>query len=82
MDVLHLVTSNNTIININSKQTIEYSISTIQSILSIPHIHIFQGSHMAIPTFGTLGSFLTALNLYFLKLVFTSSLSETQMVIS
>ena len=46
MDILHLIISNNTIININSKQTIEYSISTIQSILSIPHIHIFQGSHI------------------------------------
>ena len=78
MDVLHLVTSNNTIINTNSKQTIKYSISTIRSILSIPHIHIFQGSHMTIHTFGTLGSFLTTLNLYFLNLVFTLSLSETQ----
>ena len=81
MDVLHLVTSNNTIININSKQTIEYNISNIQSILSIPHIHIFQGSHMTIHTFGTLGSFLMALNLYFLNLEFTSSLIETRMVI-
>ena len=81
MHVLHLVISNNTIININSKQTIEYNISTIQSILSIPHICIFQGSHMTIHTFGMLGSFLTALNLYFLNLAFTSLLSETQMVI-
>ena len=81
MDVLHLVTSNNTIININSKQIIKYNISTIQSILSIPHIHIFQGSHMTIHTFGMLRSFLMALNLYFLNLEFTSSLSETQMVV-
>ena len=41
MDVLHLVTSNNTIININNKQITEYSISTIWSILSIPYIPIF-----------------------------------------
>ena len=53
MDVLHLVTLNNTIMNINSKQITEYSISTIQSILSIPCIHIFQGNHIAIHTFGT-----------------------------
>ena len=53
MDVLHLVTSNNTIINTNNKQTIEYNISTIQSILSIPHIHVFQRNHIAIHTFGT-----------------------------
>ena len=38
MDVLHLVTSNNTIININNKQIAEYNISTTQSILSIPYI--------------------------------------------
>ena len=38
MDVLHLVTSNNTIMNISNKQIAEYSISTTQSILSIPYI--------------------------------------------
>ena len=76
MDILHLVTSNNTIINTNSKQTIEYNTSTIRSILSIPQIHIFQRNHIAIHTFGTLGLFLTTLRLYSLKLVFTSSLSE------
>ena len=76
MDVLHLVTSNNTIININSKQAIEYNISTIRSILSIPHIHVFQRIHIAICTFGTLGSFLTTLRLYSPKLVFIPSLSE------
>ena len=42
MDVLHLVTLNNTIININSNQITEYSIITTQSILSIPYIHIFK----------------------------------------
>ena len=41
MDVLHLEISNNTIININSKQDIEYNISTTRSILSIPHIHTY-----------------------------------------
>ena len=55
MDVLHLVTSKTTIININNKQITEYSISTIRSILYIPHIHIFQGNCIAICTFGTLG---------------------------
>ena len=40
MDVLHLEISNNTIININSKQDIEY-ISTTQSILAILHIHAY-----------------------------------------
>ena len=53
MDVLHLVTLNNTIININSKQITEYSISTTQSILSIPYIHIFQGNGIAVHTLGT-----------------------------
>ena len=67
MEVLHLVTSKNTIININSKQAIKYNISTIQLILSIPHIHVFQRSHIAIHTFGILGSFLTTLRLYSLK---------------
>ena len=38
MDVLHLVTLNNTIINTVSKQIIEYNISTTQSILSISYI--------------------------------------------
>ena len=33
--------SNNTIININSKRDIEYNIITIQSILSILHIHAY-----------------------------------------
>ena len=42
MDVLHLEILNNTIININSKQDIKYNISTIQSILSMFHIHSFQ----------------------------------------
>ena len=51
----HLVTSNNTIMNINSKQITEYSISTTRSILSIPFIHIFQGNHIAVHTFDTLG---------------------------
>ena len=55
MDVLHLVTSNNTIINTNNKQIIKYNTSTIRSILSIPCIHVFQGNHIAIHTFGTLG---------------------------
>ena len=55
MDILHLVTSNNTIMNINSKQITEYSISTTQSILSIPCIHIFQGNGIAVCTFDTLG---------------------------
>ena len=55
MDVLHLVTSNNTIINIINKQIIKYNISTIRSILSIPFIHIFQGNHVAIHTFDILG---------------------------
>ena len=75
MDILHLVVSNNTIININSKEAIEYNISTILSILSIPHIHVFQRSYIVIRTFGTLGSFLTTLRLYSLKLVFIPSLS-------
>ena len=76
MNVLHLVTSNNTIINTNIKQTIEYNINTTQSILSIPHIHVFsKKNHIAIHTFGTLGLFLTILRLYFLKLAFTLSLS-------
>ena len=75
MDVLHLVISNNTIININSKQDIEYNISTIQSILSIPYIHVFQRIYIAIHTFGTLRPFLTTLKLYSLKLVFIPSLS-------
>ena len=75
MDVLHLVTSNNTIININSKKAIEYNINTIQSILSIPHIHVFQRIHIAVHTFGTLGSFLTTLGLYSLKVVFIPLLS-------
>ena len=35
---LHLVTLNNTIMNISKKQIAEYSISTTQLILSIPHI--------------------------------------------
>ena len=55
MDVLHLVTLNNTIMNINSKQITEYSISITQSILSIPCIHIFQGNHIVVHTFDTLG---------------------------
>ena len=42
MDVLHLVTLDNTIININSKQITEYIISTTWSILSIPYICIFK----------------------------------------
>ena len=74
MDVLHLVISNNTIININSKQDIEYNISTIRSILSIPHIHAFQRISIVICTFGTLRPFLTILRLYYLKLVFIQSL--------
>ena len=54
MDILHLVTSNNTIISTNSKQTIEYNISTIRSILSISDIRVFQRrNHIAICTFGT-----------------------------
>ena len=79
MDILHLVTSNNTIININSKQAIKYNINTIQSILSIPHIHIFQRIHIAIHIFGllaTLRPLLTTLRLYSLKLAFIPSLSE------
>ena len=76
MDVLHLVTSNNTIININSKQSIEYNINTIQSILSIPHIHVFQRIHVAIHIFGTLRQLLTTLRLYSLKLASILSLSE------
>ena len=55
MDILHLVTSDNTIININNKQITEYSMSTIHSILSIPYIHIFQGTCIMICTFGTVG---------------------------
>ena len=83
MDILHLVTSNNTIININSKQTIEYNINTIQSILSIPHIHVFQRKSYDNSYFWHfIGLFLTTLRLYFLKLVFTLSLSEIQIVIS
>ena len=70
MDVLHLVISNNTIININSKENIEYNISTIQSILSIPHIHVFQRIYIVIHTFSTLRPFLNILRLYSLKLVF------------
>ena len=70
MYVLHLEISNNTIININSKQDIEYNISTTQSILSIPHIHTFQRISIVIHTFSTLRPFLTILNLYHLKLVF------------
>ena len=66
MDVLHLVTSNNTIININSKQAIEYNINTIRSIL-----------HIAIHIFGTLRPLLTTLRLYSLKLAFIPLLSET-----
>ena len=54
MDVLDLEISNNTIININSKQDIEYNINTIQSILSIPHIHAFQRIPIVIHTFSTL----------------------------
>ena len=53
MDVLHLVISNNTIINMNSKQGIEYNISTIRSILSIPHIHVFLRIYIVIHTFST-----------------------------
>ena len=75
MDVLHLVISNNTIININSKKVIKYNISTIQSILSIPHIHVFQRIYIVIHTFGTIRPFLTTLRLYSLKLVFIPSLS-------
>ena len=37
---LHLVTSNNTFMNINNKQITEYSINTTRLILSIPCIHI------------------------------------------
>ena len=76
MDVLHLVTSNNTIININSKKAIEYNINTIQSILSIPHIHVFQRIHIVICIFGTLRPLLTTLRLYSLKLAFIPSLNE------
>ena len=57
MDVLHLVISNNTIININSKHDIKYNMSTIRSILSIPHIHAFQRIYIVIHTFGTLRPF-------------------------
>ena len=74
MDVLHLEISNNTIININSKQAIEYNINTIQSIMSIPHIHAFQRIPIVIHTFSTLRPFLTILKLYHLKLVFIQSL--------
>ena len=70
MDVLHLEISNNTIINTNSKQDIKYNISTIQSILSIPHIHAFQRISIVIHTFSTLRPLLTILKLYHLKLVF------------
>ena len=59
MDVLHLEISNNTIININSKEDIEYNISTTRSILSIPHIHTFQRISIVICTFSTLRPFLT-----------------------
>ena len=75
MDILHLVTSNNTIININSKQTIEYNINTTKSILSIPHIHVFQRIHIMIHILGTLSPPLTTLRLYSLKLAFILSLS-------
>ena len=75
MDVLHLVILKNTIININSKQDIEYNISTIQSTLSIPYIHVFQRIHIVIHTFGTLRPFLTTLRLYSLKLAFIPLLS-------
>ena len=75
MDVLHLVTSNNTIININNKQITEYSISTIQSTLSIPCIHILQGNCIAIHTFGTLGQILTYLGPFSLILAFILLLS-------
>ena len=74
MDVLHLEISNNTIININSKQDIEYNISTTQSILSIPHIHTFQRISIVIHTFSTLRPFLTILKLYHPKLMFIQSL--------
>ena len=74
MDVLHLEISNNTIININSRQDIKYNISTIQSILSILHIHAFQRISIVICTFSTLRPFLTILNLFHLKLVFIQSL--------
>ena len=74
MDVLHLEISNNTIININSKQDIKYNISTTQSILSIPHIHAFQRISNVICTFSTLRPFLTILKLYHLKSVFIQSL--------
>ena len=70
MDVLHLEISNNTIININSKQNIEYNISTIQSILSMSHIHSFQRIFIVIHTFSTLRPFLTILKLFHLRLVF------------
>ena len=75
MDVLHLVISNNTIINISSKQDIEYNTSTIQSILSIHHIHVFQRIHIVIHIFGTLRPLLTTLRLYSLKLAFIPLLS-------
>ena len=75
MDVLHLEISNSTIININSKQDIEYNINTIQSILSIPHIHAFQRISIVIHTFSTLRPFSTILRLLHLKLVFIQSLS-------
>ena len=74
MDVLHLEISNNTIININSKQDIEYNINTIRSILSILHIHAFQRIPIVIHTFCTLRPFLTILKLYHLRLVFIQSL--------
>ena len=76
MDILHLVTSNNTIININNKEIIEYNINTTQSILSIPYIHAFQRICIAICISGTLWPLLTTLRLYFLKLVFISLLSQ------
>ena len=76
MDILHLEISSNTIININSKQDIEYNISTAQSLLSIPHIHTFQSVSIVIHTFNTLRPFLTILKLYHFKLMFIQLLSQ------
>ena len=70
MDVLHLEISNNTIININSRQDIKYNISTIQSTLSIFYIHASQRILIVIHTFSTSRPFLSILKLFHLEVVF------------
>ena len=52
MDVLHLVTLNNTIINTVSKQIIEYNISTYP-VNSVHFLYSIQGNSIAIHTLGT-----------------------------